>query len=314
MRPLTGESVRYVPEGSPLADRNNATIRPGQPWLGGSAGENLVFFEGRRGRSGIFEWVRSPDYLLGWTAVSGRPNLEEAARELYRRMLALADGLELYHIWNWVPAINQRSTGGEENYRLFCLGRAEGFEEACGRGFERRLPSASAVGHRGDLLMLGFVAGRHPVRHLENPEQVPAWRYPSRYGPRSPSFARASVVETPGGSIVWVSGTASIKGSETVCPGDFSGQLATTVSNLEGILEQAGAELRCGAVGESRFFRVYLRDRKNFGKAEDFLRRTVLGADDSVVWVEAAICREDLEVEIELTIYPPEFPAPAVLR
>ncbi len=304
----------YVPRGSPLEEDGPGMIRPWQPWLAGNAGEALNFFEGHRAKVGVFEIFRSADFLLGWAQVPGEPDLEVAAGKLYGQMLQVAAGRSLYHIWNWVPAINACSTEGEEHYRLFCKGRAQGFEAVCGRGFEGRLPSASAVGHGGESLMICFVAGRHEVRHFENPEQVPAWRYPPRYGPRSPSFARASLVDTPSGPFLWVSGTASIKGSDSVFPGNLEGQVETTISNLGLILERTGGSLCRPSVDERRYFRVYLRDRRNLRAAQRLLQDSVFRPGDSVVWVEAEICRSELEIEIELTVYPPGVALPEVAR
>ena len=298
------EEIRYVPDGSPWGHEGAAVIRPGQPWLGGEPGEVLNFFEGKRETDGIFETVRARDFLLGWTGIRLEGNPAGAARRLYGEMLRVADPMHLYHIWNWVPAINATSFGGEETYKLFCEGRAQGFEDRFGRDFETGLPSASAVGHSRESLLLCFVAGRRAPRHLENPEQVPAWQYPPIYGPRSPSFARASVVDTERGPLVWISGTASIKGSESVCPGDFSGQVRTTLSNVDLILARAGKDLyRCGE-GEERHFRIYLRDRRNYEAARALLDDVVSGEGKHAVWVQAEICRKELEIEMEAAIYP----------
>ncbi len=310
MNTVAKDRICYVPEGSPLDAAGVVALRPRQPWLGGKGAERLNFFEGVRESAGVFQLCRGSDLMLGWAEVSVTKGMTKATQDLYCAMLEVADGIHLYHIWNWVPAINARSSEGEDNYRLFCQGRAQGFEKFCGAGFEDRLPSASAVGHGGESLMICFVGGRSPVDHLENPEQVPAWRYPRRFGPRSPSFARASVVQSSAGPLVWVSGTASIKGSETVCAGDFDGQVRTTLGNLDLIMKRAGKDLRRPAAGESRHFRVYLRNRRNLERARELTGGILAGTGNSVVWVEADICRNELEIEIELSAYPPGVSAP----
>ena len=59
------------------------------------------------------------------------------------------------------------------------------------------LPAASAVGHDGDDFAVHCLLLSRPGVAVENPRQVPAFRYSARYGPRPPCFARATVVPDP---------------------------------------------------------------------------------------------------------------------
>ena len=61
----------------------------------------------------------------------------------------------------------------------------------------------------GGGLALRFLAGTVAPRPLENPRQVPAWRYSRRFGPRSPTFSRAALALLGDGRVALrVSGTA----------------------------------------------------------------------------------------------------------
>jgi chorismate lyase/3-hydroxybenzoate synthase len=141
-------------------------------------------------------WAATEDLLFGafeLPADSGAI-LEASTRRAYAGALAGSARLGYPHLlrtWNVVPAIN-RVDSGLERYRSFCRGRAEAFEAHYGRGFEPLLPASSAVGSAGGALVMWFLAGREPGVHRENPRQVSAFAYPPRYGPRSPSFARAT--------------------------------------------------------------------------------------------------------------------------
>ena len=101
------------------------------------------------------------------------------------RSLTRAGYPHLLRVWNYVPRIHDVSSG-IERYRVFCKGRSEAFAAHYGESFPHRLPAASAVGCPGETLVVHLLASREPGRHLENPRQVPAFRYPERYGPRSP--------------------------------------------------------------------------------------------------------------------------------
>ena len=80
------------------------------------------------------------------------------------------------------------------------------FEARLGGRFEQKLPAASSVGSHGDRLDVIFVAGEAAPRHLENPEQVPAYHYPAEHGPRAPSFARATVASDGARKVTFISG------------------------------------------------------------------------------------------------------------
>lgn len=206
----------------------------------------------------------------------------------------------LLRVWNYVPHIHDRSAG-IERYMVFCKGRSEAFAAQYGDSFPDRLPAASAVGCPGDTLVVHLLASREPGRHLENPRQVPAFRYPERYGPRSPSFARGTVAPSAWDGAVFVSGTASIVGHESVFPGDPARQTEETLRNVEAVLDTAGVPGRGGPLGARLdALRVYVR----FPDQQNAIRDAILASTQTMVpttWIQAEICREELLVEIEAT-------------
>lgn len=239
--------------------------------------------------------------VAGFVAADAELDLETAAFDLYRSVFAATEGLHLYRLWNYVPRINSLDRG-LENYRRFCRGRSLAFEAAFGHEFQRVLPSASAVGVAGGPLAIGFVAGASAPQHYENPRQVPAFQYPAAYGPRPPSFSRATVVagET---RRIYISGTAAIRGHESVALHDIDAQLTCTLENLNVIAGTTGAGPRLGAQGPwQRTFKVYLRRAADFELVAKRLSRELFHAADAVSYLHAAICRENLLVEIEATL------------
>ena len=228
-------------------------------------------------------------------ASTGGGGIEAATFDLYARLL---DGIEragyphALRVWNYVPNIHQAS-GGIDRYMRFCKGRSEAFAAKYGWRFQERLPAASAVGCPGDKLVLHLLAGRKAGRHVENPRQVAAYRYPERYGPKSPSFARGTVTAD---GVVLVSGTASIVGHESVFPGDPARQTEETLRNIDAVLDAAGG-------GSLRSLRVYVR----FPEHLDTIRDAIVaraGTQVPTAWLHAEICREELLVEIEATAHP----------
>jgi chorismate lyase / 3-hydroxybenzoate synthase len=230
-------------------------------------------------------------------------DLESVTFEVYRRLLSGVSRAGFPHImriWNYVPRIHERSAG-IDRYMHFCKGRSGAFTAHYGAEFTRLLPAASAVGCPGDVLVVHALASRDPVRHVENPRQVSAYRYPERYGPKSPAFARGTVALGATGGAVFVSGTASIVGHESVFPGDPVGQTGETMRNIEAVLDAAGVPGRGDSLGPRLgSLRVYVR----FPDQIELIRAAIdrrAGSGVPTVWLQAEICREELLVEIEAT-------------
>lgn len=277
--------------------------------LGGASGPERWYTDEvtRCGRRGVVRWSQGAASLFGVAAVPcGRgQDLERATFDLYREILvALGEAGFPWpqRIWNVLPAIN-REDDGLERYRRFCRGRSLAFEEAWGPNFATLLCSASAVGSAddgpgGDLLHVSFLASKEPGRQWENPRQVPAWCYPTEHGPRSPSFSRATTLPAVLGGHLVLSGTASIRGHESV-PGDLDAQFDETLVNLAAVVNSSrGRALEDPQwVRELVSLKVYLRHREDY----DYIaaRLAAAGVVAPTLFVEADICRRELLLEIE---------------
>lgn len=278
-------------------------LRIATPWLAGSRTEELFAHATPvAGLPGVALY-RSGTWLLGHVREPFVPaELTARSEALYRRLLAATRGRQLYRIWNYVPQINAEHAG-LEHYRAFCAGRSAAFEAEFGNGFQHQLPAASAVGCEGGNIDVIFVAGDAAPQHLENPEQMPAYQYPREYGPRSPSFARATIAVD--GARIWtfISGTSAIKGHQTIASGDFTAQLECTLDNLRVIARTAGLGDDLAATRATRrHFKVYLRHPHDLATAQALLTRGFLQKTDEVTYLHSAICRASLAVEIEATI------------
>ncbi len=245
-----------------------------------------------------FEYSSDGDFLFcrslhGECMLQG---LELGARSAYADLFDLLDRSGypfLLRAWNYFPGINDAGRG-IERYREFNVGRHEAF---CQKGRlieEGNVPAACAIGTRRGGLVICFLAGRNKGMAIENPRQVNAYRYPGKYGPKSPTFSRGMLV----GDALLISGTASIVGSETMHPGDVMRQLEETLENLRTVGSMAR---QAGFVAED--FRglclnVYLRSREDFDSVRKRLE-IEFGPHAKIFCMQAEICRTDLLVEIE---------------
>jgi chorismate lyase / 3-hydroxybenzoate synthase len=240
--------------------------------------------EPERGSANGIDWAHDGEVLFGAVAVDGDA-IEAMTKDVYARSIAFvrdAGYPYFLRMWNHVGDINAHD-GGRERYQLFCAGRHDAFAEA-GYHLSTDLPSASAVGMSGRGLMTYFVASREAGVQIENPRQVAAYRYPPAYGPKSPSFSRATVF----GETVFVSGTSSVVGHASVHHADVAGQLEETLRNIEAVLARAGAESVIAA-------KTYVRRAADYEQIAQRLE----GVFAQNLYVQADICRAELLLEIE---------------
>ncbi|RJG08186.1 hypothetical protein D3870_18350 [Noviherbaspirillum cavernae] len=240
----------------------------------------------------------------------GKTPLQQAAESAYKAIFALTDALAFPYIlrfWNYIADINGDSHG-LERYRQFNMGRQDGFLSR-GREVLGSVPAASAVGFEAGPLTIYFLAGRGatPIA-IENPRQVSAYHYPQNYGPRSPTFSRASVARIGGSEVLFLSGTASIVGHRTLHAGDVAAQTRETLANIRAMLAEAAR-----VVPQAHFtlddlcYKIYVRHAKDVAAIHEELR-LALGDAARLMFLRADICRDDLLMEIEASAgHPLEF-------
>jgi chorismate lyase / 3-hydroxybenzoate synthase len=162
----------------------------------------------------------------------------ELAYEEIFRVLEETEHRHLIRIWNYLPEIN-RDAGGDERYRLFNSARQLAFRKS-GQATVGTVPAASALGSpAGSPISIYFLAARQQPKMIENPRQTSAYHYPPKFGRHSPIFSRACVLNESAGTSLFVSGTASIVGHETIHQGDVGAQTRETMANINALLKEA---------------------------------------------------------------------------
>ena len=244
--------------------------------------------------------VASIDHIVVHARKAVGPNTDMTAVTLavYRDVLDRLRDLgypNLVRIWNFVPGINQ-GLGDDEIYPRFNRGRAVAFDHLDLQ--PRQFPAATGVGcPAGAPLTIIVLASRSEPLAIENPRQVSAYHYPRQYGPRAPAFARAMILPDRDGGKLFISGTASIVGHESK-HSDIESQLQETLANVDQLMAAVAVRLPGVAVGARRSWRVYLRDPADLERVEAEVARR-LGGSESVVFLQADICRRELRVEVE---------------
>jgi chorismate lyase/3-hydroxybenzoate synthase len=259
------------------------------------------------GESNGIRYSVNGDVLFGVVSEAlpvGDARFEERVYEVYRDLFALIETRAYPHLlraWNYFPGINL-DHDGLENYQRFCRARSLAFNTRYGE-FVQKLPAASAVGsHDGDFVVY-FIAAREPGIHRENPRQVSAYRYPPQYGPRSPSFARATLKRFSDHDYFFISGTASIVGHESRHEGDFRAQLEESLRNVETLLASTRRDeaVQFRGLSDLSHLKVYLRSLADLETAREIVHARI-GEHVEALYLEGDICRRELLVEIEAMI------------
>lgn len=259
------------------------------------------------GQHGAIRYRQGDTLLFGSISlpeVAGLP-LQTTTEAAYQTIFELLETLgysAVLRIWNYFPEIN-RESHAIERYRQFNIGRQDAFL-AHGHAVIGNVPAACALGTAGGGLQIAFLATRANVIGIENPRQLAAYHYPGDYGPRSPTFSRAGLVKLGGRDMLFISGTASIVGHQTLHSGDVAEQTRECLRNIAAVVAEANrhapdADFRL----EQLAYKVYVRRADDLGSADlEAVRREItqfVGSPVLATFLYADICRADLLVEIE---------------
>jgi chorismatase len=253
-------------------------------------------------------------YLFCAGRIAHDENYAAATEKLYLQAYDLIGQLgypEVARMWNIVGGITEPVPGrpGTDRYRVFCQARARAFDQ---RGLvAENMPAATGIGGMDAHTSVYLLAARAAeITRIENPRQVPAYEYPDRYGTQSPSFARAAHVRSDDGlRSLFVSGTASIIGHESVHPGNVELQTRTTLENIAELVSSDNLRRHGIAadvtLGDLDSVKVYVKHPRDL----DTVRRvcaSVIGPETEILYTIADVCREDLLVEVEGFVRLPE--------
>ncbi|RZL01829.1 MAG: hypothetical protein EOP36_09960 [Rubrivivax sp.] len=252
-------------------------------------------------------YARCADLVFAWLCPplpsSQDHLLEQATQQAYDAMFEALGQLGCPHplrFWNYLPDILGAGQG-EERYRIFNVGRHASFLQHA-HMVGPNPPAACALGHpegvAGPMTVYALASSR-PAQPIENPRQMSAYRYPPQYGLRSPTFSRAALAQVGGEESVFISGTASIVGHETVHLNDVQAQTHETLNNIEALLGRFSAERPGQAWPFSQLqLKAYVRHAADLPLVRQVVEQR-LGASVPCVYLQAVVCRPDLLVEIE---------------
>jgi enamine deaminase RidA (YjgF/YER057c/UK114 family) len=239
-----------------------------------------------------------------------------AAGAAFDQMKAIldAEGMSFNHLvrqWNYIGNILEIKHGFQ-NYQVFNEVRSEVYQKYRSvHGY----PAATGIGMKLDGVSLDFCAviadETVTIKPIENPDQVNAYEYGQEVLKgvvgkgnsikHPPQFERALLMTGKIRSTLFISGTASIIGQETIGIDDVEKQTIVTLENINKLANQK----RIGQLitntdiewGKFILLRVYVKNQTDFFKVKNICKERF--PDVPSIFIESDICRDNLLVEIE---------------
>lgn len=252
------------------------------------------------GHYGNIRWASNGMLSFGAIAyVEQDLSLETSSACLYHQLATFLENSAtpcLLRIWNYLDGINLGQSD-QERYRQFCVGRVQGWTDI----HTKQLAAASAIGRTDGqrIIHVYWLAANHSGLGVENPRQISAYRYPRQYGPQAPSFVRAMLSPTVKGLPLLLSGTASVRGHQSVHPHQLAQQLDETLLNFRALIDTARA-IRPDLppwFDQSTRLRIYVRHRHDIPKLIELLSNRL--GKVPMMFVQGDVCRRDLLLEMD---------------
>lgn len=267
-------------------------------------------------------WFAGVDGGNDENSLSGKSR--HAFSRLLKAFLLLGiDFNQVHRQWNYVEhifSIQQMSDCQRQNYQLFNEARAEYYSKyRTIPGF----PAATGIGtaHNGVTIeCMATICNEETASvAIANPQQINSYKYgqevlrgePQKNSTQNqpPQFERARLMTNGTSSRLFVSGTASIIGQETIGVGDVEKQTRVTIDNIALLVNETNLrahypELKA-VPDKYAYVRVYVKNQEDIAS----VKAICLGHFGNVptTFVKADICRDDLLVEIEAEMVSQSF-------
>lgn len=196
--------------------------------------------------------------------------------------------------WNYIEKITA-SDGEDQHYQMFNNARSDYYANTTwGNGY----PAATGIGANlgGILVDLDAVVFSDPrcfATPVDNKLQVAAHAYSEEVlktahrKKTTPKFERAKRMTFGDNQLIYISGTAAIRGEESLVGVGLERQLHITMENIAELIGKA----------KLKMLRVYLKEKSFYEEAKRLLNEYKLNIPISYMWAD--VCRDELLIEIE---------------
>lgn len=196
--------------------------------------------------------------------------------------------------WNYIERITAYH-GPDQHYQMLNNARSEfyGLTE-----WSNGYPAATGIGTKAGGILIDFDAAVFKsdtcyATPIDNKLQVAAHAYSDSVlmeagrHKTTPKFERAKSMTFGSNRLVYISGTAAIRGEESLQGVGVEKQLVITLENIAQLTGKT----------EKRLLRVYLKNPEDYGPVKNYLSE--YEDNIQISYLSADVCRDELLIEIE---------------
>jgi len=268
--------------------------------------------------------IKSGDYeeywMLGVSPESQDGAVTESASSIHDTLAAYCSQLgitmnEVVRQWNYIGKIldfTQVEGKPRQHYQVFNDARKIFYQQARNAPY---YPAATGIGKQTPGILIDCMAVNAPggldIIPIHNPSQEDSYHYGQEVlkgvadkamGMKQPPlFERAVLLATTQSSRLLISGTAAIKGQQTIALGDVRRQTEVTIENINLLSAQRTLMTQYPTLAiypeKYSYVWVYVANREDIPLVRSICNGCF--GDAPVNYVQADVCRDDLLVEIE---------------
>lgn len=251
-------------------------------------------------------------FIEGIPATDFTQSVRQQSDEVFAKLNTLLTAYDfevgdIVRQWNYIGNIVSYKNN-KQNYQEFNDARSAYY---AGGEWRNGYPAATGIGVDGEGIIVGGIAFKRSddkgIYPIDNPLQVAAHIYSKRVlvdeGENAikstPKFERAKVIESVGGVCCFVSGTAAIRGEESLREADAKLQTIKTIENIEH-LTSAENLVRYGCKPyELKYaqLQVFIKRAEDYAEVKEVVKKAY--PCTPALYSIADVCRSELLVEIE---------------
>ena len=269
------------------------------------SGIPYIVIENEQSKTLFIEGVRSTDFS---------ESIINQGNEIFEKIGSIfeKEGFKIHDIirqWNYIGKITA-STCDVQHYQAFNEARAQFYAKANWQN--QGYPAATGIGISIQGLLISMIAFSPKTADIriipiDNPLQVAAHHYSQSKliakkrldQHATPKFERAKIIIDKAGGLCFISGTAAIRGEESMHSMKAEIQTRQTIENINFLISDTNLQ-HYGITGIAATIislRVYYKEEDDINSIKSEVKKHWF--DIPIVYTQADICRKELLVEIE---------------
>lgn len=251
----------------------------------------------------------------GLQLMLNKTDIPRQSMESFRLMKGILEQehMKFSHVfrqWNYIESIVDSSLGSQ-HYQIFNDVRSLFYDEA---NFIKGYPAATGIGMKTGGTIIAFLATtNNNIWPIKNPVQVDAHNYSTKVlaenklaikvRKTAPKFERAKAISIDNRILIYLSGTAAIKGEISLAQDDAFEQTLLTIDNITCLVGEKNLinydiPVQVNSVIEPVSFRIYIKSLSDLREVKRAFQNR-FGDFRNVIYLIADVCRPELLVEIE---------------